>query len=246
MDHIETTQRRESGFAEAQPASVIDKDYVFTLLPFLRDLPPPLGRELRERGSLRQVRAGANVSDVNSRSDRYLLLMSGSIEVDLISKSGREFPLHRLVAGEGCNMDFGNLLQGVRYPVRCVAAGDASLLEIPSELFQRLFDEFGPFRQHVCEQLSRRVRGLADTVEQLAFHTLDERLSRLLGKRAPILHVTHEALARELGCVREVVTRYLNVLAREGLVKLGRGKIEVRDPARLLKRAGNNNHPRSP
>jgi CRP/FNR family transcriptional regulator len=45
--------------------------------------------------------------------------------------------------------------------------------------------------------------------------------------------VTHQALADELGTVREIVTRLLRRFEREGWVTLGREQIQISDGAAL-------------
>jgi CRP/FNR family transcriptional regulator len=45
--------------------------------------------------------------------------------------------------------------------------------------------------------------------------------------------LTHQQLADELGSVREILTRVLNGFADAGWVRLGRGSIEILDPAAL-------------
>jgi CRP/FNR family transcriptional regulator len=47
------------------------------------------------------------------------------------------------------------------------------------------------------------------------------------------LAVTHQTLADELGTVREIVTRWLRRLEREGWVMLGREQIEITNDAAL-------------
>ena len=49
------------------------------------------------------------------------------------------------------------------------------------------------------------------------------------------LPVTHEALARDAGTAREVVTRLLKQFQADGLVRLTRGKVEIIDAGRLGK-----------
>jgi CRP/FNR family transcriptional regulator len=39
--------------------------------------------------------------------------------------------------------------------------------------------------------------------------------------------ITHEALATEVGSVREVISRRLKALESKGLVRLGRGRIDI-------------------
>ena len=47
------------------------------------------------------------------------------------------------------------------------------------------------------------------------------------------LKTTHQALADELGTVREIVSRLLHRFERDGLVELSREGITIRDSARL-------------
>jgi len=74
-------------------------------------------------------------------------------------------------------------------------------------------------------------------VEEVAFHRLDQRLAKLLLARCTpehaALHATHQALAEELGSVREIVSRLLKGFAAQGLVALGREQITLLDRAGL-------------
>ena len=47
------------------------------------------------------------------------------------------------------------------------------------------------------------------------------------------MHTTHQALADELGTVREIVTRLLKRFERVGWVRLARERIDVLDSAAL-------------
>ncbi|TDM06161.1 MAG: hypothetical protein C4K60_16105 [Ideonella sp. MAG2] len=70
--------------------------------------------------------------------------------------------------------------------------------------------------------------------EAVAFQRLDQRLATcLLGRGSPIT-TTHQALADELGTVREMVTRLLKRFEQAGWLQLGRERITVLD-ARALR-----------
>jgi CRP/FNR family transcriptional regulator len=71
-------------------------------------------------------------------------------------------------------------------------------------------------------------------IEALSFRSVDRRLAEvLLARGSPEVAATQAELAVEVGTAREVVTRRLNALAREGVVALGRGTVALRDPAAL-------------
>ena len=74
---------------------------------------------------------------------------------------------------------------------------------------------------------------LSALVESIAFQRLDSRLAGTLLGHGTEVHTTHQALADELGTVREIVTRLLHRFEREGLVALSRECITIRDSAGL-------------
>jgi CRP/FNR family transcriptional regulator len=67
---------------------------------------------------------------------------------------------------------------------------------------------------------------------------LDQRLARALLGRGTVLGLTHQALADELGTVREIVTRLLRRFEREGWVELAREQVRILDSAALRRQAG--------
>jgi CRP/FNR family transcriptional regulator len=49
------------------------------------------------------------------------------------------------------------------------------------------------------------------------------------GKGPRVLELTHEAIAKELGTAREIVSRLLKDFERAGAIALHRGRVEIRD-----------------
>jgi CRP/FNR family transcriptional regulator len=90
-----------------------------------------------------------------------------------------------------------------------------------------------PFRRFVFSVFADRLSDLMSLAEAVAFQRLDQRLAAALLGHGPALTTTHQALADELGTVREIVTRLLKRFERAGWVSLGRERIELRDPAAL-------------
>jgi CRP/FNR family transcriptional regulator len=78
-----------------------------------------------------------------------------------------------------------------------------------------------------------RLADVIELAEAVAFQRLDQRLAAALLGHASPLQVTHQALADELGTVREIVTRLLRRFERDGWLVLGRERIEILDAAAL-------------
>ena len=98
-----------------------------------------------------------------------------------------------------------------------------------------MLSQYEPFRDYIFSLFSERLTDLMQLVSAVAFQKLDQRLAALLiGKPNP-MHITHQALADELGSVREIVSRLLKNFADQGWVRLGREQIEVVDASALRK-----------
>ena len=78
-----------------------------------------------------------------------------------------------------------------------------------------------------------RMADLTGLIEAIAFQKLDSRLAATLLGHGTQVHATHQALADELGTVREIVTRLLHRFERDGLIELSRECITICNSAAL-------------
>lgn len=187
------------------------------------------------------VAAGSVLFREGSACRGFPLLLDGVIRVAKEAPGGRGIVLYRVRPGESCVITSSCLLGGAPYHAVGVAESALRLVVLPDGLFERLLDAHPPFRRFVFALFAERLAELMQLVEEVAFRRLDARLAELLLARTAhgtqALRATHQQLADELGSVREIVTRLLNQFADEGLVALGRERIEVLDRARLAGRA---------
>lgn len=180
-----------------------------------------------------EVPSGAVLFDEESPCQAFPLLVEGTIRVSKLGSNGRELQLYRVVPGEACIVTSSCLLGQVAYNARGVAETPIVAVALPQPVFSRLLSEHPPFRDYVFGLFAERIAELMQLVEAVAFQRLDQRLATLLLGKGRVIHVTHQALADELGSVREIVSRLLKTFAEQGLVSLGREQIEIVDPARL-------------
>jgi CRP/FNR family transcriptional regulator len=89
------------------------------------------------------------------------------------------------------------------------------------------------FRDFVLGLFAARLADLTGLIEAIAFQRLDSRLAAALLGHGTQVHATHQALADELGTVREIVTRLLHRFERDGWVELSRECITVCNSAAL-------------
>jgi CRP/FNR family transcriptional regulator len=207
------------------------------LYPALASLPDGRLARLIAAATTVALPAGATLFDEHESCQGFPLLLEGSVRVTKSAPSGRELPLYRVEPGETCVISASCLLGNAAYQARGVAETGVRLLLLPPAEFAGLLAE-PAFRDFVFALFAGRIADLMTLVEEVAFQRLDQRLAaRLLGHGAT-LHTTHQQLADELGTVREIASRLLKGFEAQGLVRLGRERIEVIDPRRLRALAG--------
>jgi CRP/FNR family transcriptional regulator len=219
-----------------KPAEI--RERVLALYPSLASAPADMRDAALAQVQVRQVPAGAVLFDDHQACEAFPMLIEGVIRVSKAAPSGRELQLYRVLPGESCVITSCCLLGHVAYNARGVAETGLTLVTLPAHAFARLVASHEPFREYVFSLFSERLAELMALVEAVAFQRLDQRLAALLLGKGRVVAATHQALADELGSVREIVSRLLKSFADQGLVALGRERIEILDAPGLRRLAG--------
>jgi len=191
---------------------------------------------IAEVGIFRRVPAGTVMFSEHSPCAGFPLVLSGSVRVLQRYPNGRELQLYRVKPGESCLLSGSCLLAHTEYAASGIAETAVELLVVPPAEFNALVATDETFRSHVFTLFSERLAGLMQVVEAIAYQKLDQRLAALLVNRdaeSGEIRATHQALADELGSVREIVSRLLRSFEDRGWVDLGRERIRVVDRAAL-------------
>jgi len=204
--------------------------------PTLAPAPAATLERLADRSAHRQVPAGTVMFSAHTPCGGFPLVLSGSIKVLQRYPNGRELQLYRVKPGESCLLSGSCLLGHAEYDATGIAETDVELLVVPATEFHALIAADETFRTHVFSLFSERLAGLMQTVEAIAYQKLDQRLAALLVERAGArreVQATHQALADDLGSVREIVSRLLRNFEDRGWVDLGRERIVLVDAPAL-------------
>ena len=171
--------------------------------------------------------------DAHTPCAGFPLILSGTVKVLQRYPNGRELPLYRVRPGESCLLSGSCLLGHSDYAASGIAETDVDALILPPAEFQSLIAGDEAFRSHVFRLFGERLATLLSLVEAIAYQKLDQRLAALLIAKGNPVHATHQALADELGSVREIVSRLLRMFEDKGWVSLGRERVEIVDSAAL-------------
>jgi CRP/FNR family transcriptional regulator len=203
--------------------------------PMLRDLPAAQQNDLFSDASAVRLPQGMLVFDEEQACQGFPLLISGSVRVVKVAANGRELQLYSVSPGESCILTSSCLLGQAQYQARGIVTEDAVMVVLPPGTFKSMVNNHEPFRNHIFALFSERLSDLLQLVSAVAFQKLDQRLASLLLSKASPIRTTHQALADELGSVREIVSRLLKHFAEQGWVRLGREQIDVVDAPALAK-----------
>jgi len=210
---------------------------VISLYPSLQEVQPGLA-ELQTSLLPMTVPADTELFSENAACQGFPLVIEGEIKVSRHSGDGRSLELYRVVPGELCLVSSASLFRSRPLAACGITTRPSTFLLIRPELFKRWI-ETPAFRNDVLGLFAERMADLTALVDAVAFQRLDRRLAAALLGRGQQLNLTHQALADELGTVREMVTRLLRRFEREGWVALGREQITIRNSAALRALASN-------
>lgn len=159
--------------------------------------------------------------------------LRGSIKVDASMRTSDE---HIYAVGDA--VEVVNVVTEAPALIALDAAEDSDLLVIDSQTFGALAQDNIHAEAFTYRQATERFSDCMWVMQQVLFMGLDARLAIwLLDEVArggsPRIAATHDEIARHLGSAREAVSRMLKYFAREGLVRLSRGAVEIVDARRL-------------
>ena len=213
-------------------------DRLTALYPALQSLPAAdLAQGLDRRAQVHGVPAGALLFDEGAPCQGFPMVLSGSVRVARGSPTGRRLELYRVGPGELCVVSASCLFGQVALSAHGQAAEPTELVLLDPQGFEA-WCAHEPFRRYVFGVFADRLADLMALAEAVAFQRLDQRLAHALLGRGATVHATHQALADELGTVREIVSRLLARFERAGWIRASRERIEVLDPAALRAAAG--------
>lgn len=166
----------------------------------------------------------------------YVMRLAGQSRVFKMSASGREILLYRVNSGETCVITTTCLLGNSNYPASTIVEEPIRDVIIPAAAFNQMMIDSKVFRTFVMANYGALISDLIVLLDEVAFHTLDARLAKLLlDAGTNNVSRTHQQIADELGTAREVVSRQLKRFEQKNWISMGRGQVDIQDRAQLLK-----------
>jgi CRP/FNR family transcriptional regulator len=205
-------------------------------LPIIQQADTQLIREFQQAAFLTKIPRGQDVFLEGSDVEAIALLISGVVRVYKIGETGREITLYRFGNGQSCILTANAILSQKTFPAIATVEKDAEAVMIPADTFHDWVVRYDLWREFVFDLFSERLSTVMAIVEEIAFRRMDARIAALLLARVQAgnpIRITHQEIASELGSSREVISRLLEDFSERGLIRSGRGEIEVLDEESL-------------
>ena len=208
-------------------------------LPFWEALTEPEKERMSACTQIRSYRQGELIYSREQECLGLISVLSGAVRTFMLSQEGREIRLYRVGPGEADVLSASCVLNEIIFETQMVADTDCTLLIVPAVCLSGFKENNLSVRCFLFEKLGKRFLDVMHEMQKILFTRLDGRVARVLLARQTggVVPITHEQLASEANSTREAVSRILKELERRSLIRLGRGRILLMDPAALRRLA---------
>lgn len=195
---------------------------------------PDLRAKLATLGELVRFEEGETMMRTGQYFRSTMLILSGSAKLYKEGADGGEHFLYYLEPGTACALSMICATQRKASIIKSTAEEDVEALALPIEHMDTFMREYVDWYHFVLETYRARFEETLEVIDQVAFRSLDQRLIFYLNKQfnargSDELRTTHQDIATDLNSSREVISRLLKRMEREGMVELHRHVVIRKD-----------------
>lgn len=206
--------------------------------PFWDDLTTEQQEDVARGTVIQQFPAGSMVHSCGGECLGLFLVQKGRVRAYLLSEEGREVTLFQMGEGDVCTLSAACVMDPIAFDTQMTALEDCQLLVVNSGVVRRIMEENIYARCFIYEMTTRRFTDVMQSMQQLLFLGVDQRLAVFLLRASeeadgPEIKITHEQIAQQISSAREVVARMLKRFSTQGLVEVRRGSVRLLDKAGL-------------
>ncbi|NJB82557.1 Crp/Fnr family transcriptional regulator [Wenyingzhuangia aestuarii] len=188
--------------------------------------------EISRVGTIKEVPAGTTIMNIGQYIKSMPLLIDGAIKILREDDDGDELLLYFLEKGDTCAMTMSCCTGNKKSEIKAVAELDTKLVMIPIDKMDEWIGTYKSWRNFVLDSYHNRLMELLETVDNIAFKKMDERLLKYLKDKVAVtgtklIKSTHQEIAYELHTSRVVISRLLKKLETNKVLVLNRNSLEL-------------------
>ncbi len=162
-----------------------------------------------------------------------LLILDGRVKLYRDGEDGEEFFLYYLEKGNACALSMICAAKNESSAIKARAMTPVTALAVPIEHMDALMKNHTSWYYFVLETYRSRFSELLEVIDQVVFHSMDEKLLFYLTRQFKMLGdtltITHQEIAADLNSSREVISRLLKKLESQNRIELFRNGIRKKN-----------------
>ena len=194
-----------------------------------------------ENGLLEDIAANGVVKSFSG--DEYLmktgqhfrniiLILDGIVKVYREDDEGNEFLMYYLERGQACALSMICAARFQASELMAKAEGNVQVLAIPLTKMDEWMAKYTSWYHFVLQNYRSRFEDVLNTLDHVAFRTMDERLIFHLKRYADAhgskrFKVSITGIAAELNSSREVISRLMKKLSERGWLRMEKDVVEL-------------------
>ena len=208
------------------------------LFPFWMNLSQTEKDMLENATYTEQYEKGMLMHRTEDSCKGLITVLSGQLRTYILSEEGREVTLFRVNSEEVCVLSASCLMDAITFDVLIEATEDTEVLVIPAQILNHMIQHNPYVELFLYKAATEKFSDVMWTMQQILFLKIDQRVAQFLWdemiqKNTMVLSFTHDEIARYIGSAREVVTKVLKYMVKEGVLELKRGTIVILDKEKL-------------
>ncbi len=206
---------------------MIEQKQLHELFPGLEE---GLYEELFKYGEIREVPAGTTMLRIGQTIRSTMLVMDGVVKLYQEDDEGNEFFIYHIQPGQACAVSMVCTYQQEKSQVMARALTDVTVLTVPLQYMDKWLSQYKSWHFFVIKTYRARYEELLRTINEIAFKNMDERLEfylkgqvKQLGRQVKL---THQDIASDLNSSREVISRLMKKMEKNGWIRIHRNSFE--------------------
>jgi CRP/FNR family transcriptional regulator len=189
-----------------------------------------LYEEIIKHGDVKEVPAGTTILRKGQTIRSIMMVLEGVVKLYQEDDEGDEFLIYQIQPGQACAVSLVCTYAQEKSQVTAKALTDVTVLSIPLEYMDKWLQKYKSWHYFVIRTYRSRYEELLKTVNAIAFKNMDERLEFYLKSQVKQLgrHVklTHQDIATDLNSSREVISRLMKKMEKNGWIIIHRNSFE--------------------
>lgn len=187
--------------------------------------------EIAKESIIRPLKEGEDVLQTGQFIRFTILVSSGLLKIYREDEEGNEFLMYYLQPGDACALSMMCSVRNEKSGIMARAVIPSEVILVPAHLTELWLAKYKTWNHFVIASYRRRFEELLQTLDSVAFKSLDERLLFYLKRyqqvRGKEVKLSHQQIAEELNSSREVISRLLKKLEQRGALRLHRNAMEI-------------------